>query len=250
MLHLFWPSLLLEVKGFVTSMMTPIVKARKGKEVLSFYTMTEYQNWLAQPGSSSYSLKYYKASSFVDMLDIKLLQHKSYSYRSWNNILCLQGLGTSKDEEAQGYFKDLAENQIEYVLGNSAKECNDAVLLAFDKKQADARKTWLSTFDRDVILEHTQKQVPITEFINKDLIHFSNSDNIRSIPSMCDGLKPSHRKVLYACLKKLRSEMKVSQLAGLIGTETSYHHGTFVTVRFQYANHCGDFQSRLHDPQA
>ena len=28
-------------------------------------------------------------------------------------------------------------------------------------------------------------------FVNKDLIHFSNYDNERSLPSMVDGLKPS-----------------------------------------------------------
>ena len=33
------------------------------------------------------------------------------------------------------------------------------------------------------------------DFIHKELIHFSNDDNIRSIPHLMDGLKPSQRKV-------------------------------------------------------
>ena len=120
----------------------------------------------------------------------------------------------------------MAKNKIEYTPGDSTEDCNKSILLAFDKKKADLRKEWLASYDRDEILLQSESTVSIPDFINKDLIHFSNSDNIRSIPSMCDGLKPSQRKVLFACIKKnLMKEMKVAQLAGVIGTETSYHHG-------------------------
>jgi len=36
------------------------------------------------------------------------------------------------------------------------------------------------------------------------------ADNIRSIPSVCDGLKPGQRKVIWGCFKKkLKKEIKV-----------------------------------------
>jgi DNA topoisomerase-2 len=44
--------------------------------------------------------------------------------------------------------------------------------------------------------------VSVDEFINKELIHFSNDDIIRSIPNVIDGLKPSTRKILYGSIKK------------------------------------------------
>ena len=51
-------------------------------------------------------------------------------------------------------------------------------------------------------------------------------DNQRSIPSVCDGLKPSERKILYGCFKKnLREEIKVAQLVGYISEHTAYKHG-------------------------
>jgi DNA topoisomerase-2 len=51
-------------------------------------------------------------------------------------------------------------------------------------------------------------------------------DNIRSIPSMVDGLKPSQRKVLYTMLlKNYSSDVKVANLIGTITEQTSYHHG-------------------------
>jgi DNA topoisomerase-2 len=64
------------------------------------------------------------------------------------------------------------------------------------------------------------------DFVNKELVLFSVADNQRSIPSVVDGLKPSQRKVLFACFKrKLRKEIKVAQLAGYISEHAAYHHG-------------------------
>jgi len=60
-------------------------------------------------------------------------------------------------------------------------------------------------------MNHNVTQVPIADFINKELILFSMADNIRSIPSVVDGFKPGQRKVLFACFKrKLKVEIKVS----------------------------------------
>ena len=43
---------------------------------------------------------------------------------------------------------------------------------------------------------------------------------------MVDGLKPSQRKVLFACFKrKLKREIKVAQLAGYVSEHSAYHHG-------------------------
>lgn len=60
-------------------------------------------------------------------------------------------------------------------------------------------------------MDHNVSQVPISDFINQELILFSMADNIRSIPSVVDGFKPGQRKVLFACFKrKLKAEIKVS----------------------------------------
>ena len=84
----------------------------------------------------------------------------------------------------------------------------------------------MSGYDRDNTLDYTKKNVSVSDFVNKDLIHFSNSDNIRSIPSVVDGLKPSQRKVLFGCFKRnLTKEIRVAQLAGYISEHCAYHHG-------------------------
>ena len=53
----------------------------------------------------------------------------------------------------------------------------------------------------------------MSDFINRELILFSMADNIRSIPSVVDGLKPGQRKVIWSCFKRnLKREIKARLL--------------------------------------
>ena len=192
--HNFWPSLLKQ-QGFIKSMLTPIVKAKKKSDVKIFYTLTDYENWKVTPESSGYEIKYYK------------------------------GLGTSTAQEAKEYFKDLDNSEIRY-LWNEDNAVDLTVNLAFNKDKADDRKEWLGNYDRNSIIEHNQKDIPIEDFINKDLIHFSKYDCERSVPCLVDGFKPSHRKVLFgAMLRNLKKSVKVAQLAAYVAEKSAYHHG-------------------------
>ena len=203
----FWPELL-NIPGFIITLATPILKVRKNKDVKEFYTMSEFNVWKESiENVKTWDIKYYK------------------------------GLGTSTSEEAKGYFTDFIDKIISYEMtvmeacgtedGVPEKNiCTDKIELAFDKKRSDDRKMWLKTYDKDNILEQTQKKILYNEFIDKELIHFSNYDNERSIPSLCDGLKPSQRKIIYGCFKRnLKKEIKVAQLAGYISENSAYHHG-------------------------
>lgn len=71
------------------------------------------------------------------------------------------------------------------------------------------------------------RSVTFNDFINRELILFSNMDLERSIPSAVDGLKPGQRKVLFTCLKRnlVNREVKVAQLAGSVAELSAYHHG-------------------------
>uniref|UniRef100_A0A6C0EZ51 DNA topoisomerase (ATP-hydrolyzing) n=1 Tax=viral metagenome TaxID=1070528 RepID=A0A6C0EZ51_9ZZZZ len=192
-----WPSLM-GLTGFVTSLLTPIVKvwkkgAKNGKLTgTSFYTLSAYNEWSdSHNGGKGYEVKYYK------------------------------GLGSSTPQEGKEYFKNF-----KIVTYHWDKSADESVDMAFSKDRADDRKAWLSDYNSDCILDINQTAVTITDFINKDLIHFSNYDNHRSIPSVFDGFKPSLRKVLYCSFKRnLRSEIKVAQLAGYVSEHGAYHHG-------------------------
>lgn len=86
--------------------------------------------------------------------------------------------------------------------------------LAFNKKKADERKDWLGRFAPGTYIDHSVDEITYSDFINKELILYSMADNVRSIPSAIDGLKPGQRKVMYGCFKRrLRGEIKVSFFA-------------------------------------
>jgi DNA topoisomerase-2 len=192
-IHAFWPSLLENVPNFLTSMRTPILKCVKGTQSRAFYTKQDYDRWKAiTRDGGSWKIKYYK------------------------------GLGTSSANEARDYFRDLETNKINYSFD---KEQSADIDLAFKKTMTHERKRWIGSAT-DTVLDTETNTVSVADFIHKDLIWFSVSDNVRSIPSMVDGLKPSQRKVLHACRKRTsNSEIKVSQLSGYVSTETAYHHG-------------------------
>ena len=105
--------------------------------------------------------------------------------------------------------------------------------LAFSKRLIDERKEWLTRFmesrtstAHNYLYQKDTKKISFTQFVNKELVLFSNLDNERSIPSLVDGLKPGQRKVLFACFKRnLQKEIKVVQLAGSVAELSAYHHG-------------------------
>lgn len=189
--HTEWPQLL--EAGFLCTLKTPLMKASKGKEVVPFYAEAEYRAWLTARGGDTkgWSLKYYK------------------------------GLGTSTPAEAREWFRDLHEIKYEWDV-----EADESINLAFNKKRADDRKKWLNHYDPDKTLEEKSGKAGFSSFIHNELIHFSNADNIRSLPNLMDGLKPSQRKILFSCFKRnLRSEIRVAQLSGYVSEHASYHHG-------------------------
>ncbi|KAB8301348.1 hypothetical protein EYC80_003229 [Monilinia laxa] len=199
-LQVQYPSLL-KLPEFFREFITPIVKVWKGPNpnkpanLRSFFTMPEYEEWKESHGNDkSWKHKYYK------------------------------GLGTSKPEDAQIYFSNLDVHLREFEVIKPEEE--DMLDLAFSKKKADSRKQWLGNFVPGTYLDHTDKMLTYDNFINKELILFSMADNLRSIPSVIDGLKPGQRKVMYACFKRnLTNDMKVVELAGYVSQVSAYHHG-------------------------
>jgi len=107
------------------------------------------------------------------------------------------------------------------------ENADEVIDLAFNKKRADDRKLWLQNYNKDNVLDYSKLNVDYKSFVDKDLIHFSNRDLQRSINHICDGLKESTRKIIYACFKRrlYTNEIKVAQLSGYVSEVSAYHHG-------------------------
>ncbi|XP_065661520.1 DNA topoisomerase 2-alpha isoform X4 [Hydra vulgaris] len=205
-IHANWPGLL--KIPFLEEFITPIIKASKSKkETISFFSIPEFEEWKeATPNYKSWHIKYYK------------------------------GLGSSTSIEGKEYFSDMQRHRI--VFEYDGPSSDEALILAFSKKCANERKNWLDNglaerklrreagLPEVYLYEKGTRTVTYQDFINKELILFSNTDNERSIPSLVDGFKPGQRKVLFTCMKRNdKREVKVAQLAGSVAELSAYHHG-------------------------
>ncbi|KAL5006038.1 hypothetical protein ScPMuIL_017196 [Solemya velum] len=228
--------------NIIEEFITPIVKVTKGKNEFSFYSLPEFEEWkLATENWHTWKVKYYK------------------------------GLGTSTSKEAKEYFTDMLKHKIPFKYKGT--EDDASINLAFSKKKIEERKEWLTNWMEErkrrselglpelYLYGKETRAISYNDFINRELILFSNMDNVRSIPSLVDGLKPGQRKVMFTCFKRnLNKEMKVAQLAGSVAEHSAYHHGeqslmsTIINLaqNFVGSNNvnllqpCGQFGTRLH----
>ena len=161
-----------------------------------------------------------------------------------------KGLGTSTSAEAKEYFSNLDLHEVHFdllsndtidneemindevapVLPDNVKSGSDLIDMVFRKERVEDRKLWLSHVRKNVFVDFNKIAVDglkYSDFINKELILFSQYDNDRSIPHLVDGLKPSQRKVLFGCFKRKlhKNEIKVAQLVGYVAEHSAYHHG-------------------------
>jgi DNA topoisomerase-2 len=226
--HSEWSSLV-QIKGFLSYMNTPILRAKKGNVTKLFYNDGEYNDWKSSinNNTSGWKIKYFK------------------------------GLGTSTSIEFKEYFAN--KKIVEFVY--TGPESDDMIDKVFNKKRSDDRKKWLGQYDKEAFLNTEMTAVNYEDFINKELIHFSTYDCGRSIPSVVDGLKTSQRKIIYCAFKrKLLSEIKVAQFSGYVSEHSCYHHGeaslngaiinmaqNFVgSNNINYLSPNGQFGTRLH----
>lgn len=178
-------------------MITPIVKASKGREKRNFYSIGEKDRWwesLSAEQRRGWTLKYYK------------------------------GLGTSSNEEGREYFRDLA-NLCKQL--NADENHAESLTLAFGK-DASKRKPWL--LDTPIGangVDPAEEQWDISAFVNGPVRDFSLYSIERALPSAVDGLIPSRRKAIMAAMRHAGSkkEIKVPELTGQVMSEFAYHHG-------------------------
>ena len=206
-IHALFPSILLLDPAYVQRFPTPLVRVtEKGRGVVPtvrcFYARAHFDEWWTKEvepvgvasKAAKYVVKYYK------------------------------GLGTSTSALAREYFSAYDEHLVDIVWSASSDELMTQM---FQNDNAAARRELLtSQFNPLSYVDYTARQVTLRDFINKEVLPYSNYSNERNIPSLIDGLKPVQRKALFTLLgKNIVSDVKVAQIAAQIAAHTMYHHG-------------------------
>jgi len=239
-----WPSLM-RVEGFLCTLLTPIVKVwpggdpaakgnkdRRRKAVAASAASKKAKGVSASssPGVSALGeaapsdvLEFYNLGDFERWKEGRIATGAQSQQQPYSKYY--KGLGTSTAEEARDWFKRM--RMVVYTWEEADGRSCEALGKAFDKKRADDRKAWLQAYDSNRTLDYGLGDVSFTDFVERDLVHFSNYDVLRSIPSAVDGLKVSQRKALYGCRKRnlVKGEVRVAQLSAYVSEHACFHHG-------------------------
>ena len=230
-----FPSLLTN-NDFFYFMRVPIIKIDNGKKApISFFDKNQADKYIEDNKISKNKIKYFKGLGTANTLDIK---------------------------------QDFGRRIVQLVTQPTTELLMNNI---FSKDNTAYRKQWISSYvkssDIQVVEDYSIEALNIDNFINNELIQFSIDDCKRSIPHILDGLKESHRKIMFATFKRnlkySGQSMKVAQFGAYTAEISGYHHGennlletiTKMAQRFVGTNNIpllyndGQFGSRLENGQ-
>lgn len=184
---------------FCIIIMTPIIRAIKGKEYKQFYFQRHYDQWAKENPAEAvlWKCSYYKGLG------------------SW----------TPEPETLKELF-----SQPKIITMDVDDKAYSMLKLAFNKHLTDERKQWIIGHNPHAPLIISNPR-PVSHFFNSEFLDYSKESIRRAIPDIRDGMKPVHRKVIYTALKAFSSEekrkklMKIPQFGGMVMQMATYHHG-------------------------
>lgn len=185
-IHGNWPELL-QVKGFLKLMQTPLIRVTMGSQMKEFLTTEEFEAWKVANPSTSYRCKY------------------------------LKGLGSSKTSDAKRWFRDL-DRYVKVFRFDEHAMTN--IERAFGKDTAVRKDILLGNPVKD--WGHADP-FSLSGFMEHYLANIYWKDELRTkIPHVMDFLVESQRKAF--CYMPTTSK-RVAQQAAKVSERGGYHHG-------------------------
>ena len=219
--HSQWPGLM-RIPGFVSSLRTPVVVAKKGKERIPFYNALEHDAWRGTDASRGWHSVFYKGLGLINSEEAREYFGNMKTFR----FTCGAGCGEEPRVRARLVVGSSGHVTVILLTGREVpRDDDDAFELAFRKSRAEDRKEWLNCFDKTAQLPPDASLVSFKDFVVKELCHYSWDDVKRSLPHAVDGLKESTRKILFALKSRPRSQIRVAQMAAYVGQVSAYRHG-------------------------
>lgn len=222
--HSQWPALM-RTPGFISSLRTPVVVGKKGKQTLPFYSLADFEEWRADARrSKGWTAVYYKGLGLINSAEAREYFGNPKLYR----FTCGPDSGMADGRVGVRLVVTAAQTvKVRLVLSELPRDDDDAFELAFRKTRAEDRKEWLNGFDKAAQLPEGSEFVSMKDYVSKELCHYSWDDVQRSLPHVVDGLKESTRKILFALKSRAASagHVRVAQMAAYVSQVSAYRHG-------------------------
>lgn len=268
--------------GNMITWMSPIIRAKKGKTTLRFFTITDFHDWkTSKPPSEikKWTFKYYKGlggstdaeveedvknphieqTVFDDRaqesLSLAFDTKKIADRKAWIS-------GGIKLDKPKGIKHDDNDKRVSGLTFEPMTETLDQYLNNFQpgERTGDKKKKTPTVTEEKTVVEEINhsglmvEKKSVTEGIHKDYMNYNLLTLKRAIPSSIDGLKNSERKIVWTALKTLKNgeEIKTAQFGGIVARDTDYAHGeqnlektiSAMTQDFPTANNLPHFQGQ------
>lgn len=186
---LYYPSII-EI-GMIELMKTPMVRANKGKKVVSFYSLKELEEWSNNNSRKGWNFKFFK------------------------------GLGSESKKDIE-----IDKNESVYLTIVSTKKSMKYLSYAFDRSMTSKRKEMIYNRQQYGTIDiKKSSKYKIDNLINIDYVDYVITSLTRAIPGI-DGCKDAIRKILYLLTKEpIGKEFKLCHIAGRLTSMMDYHHG-------------------------
>lgn len=193
-IELTWPNLLRD--GYVKWAISPIARAypKRGKLVLAFYNIVEFETWTKTVDVSQYEIQYYK------------------------------GIGTHSPAECKHMFKVFEQHLKTFTTGPETRELFEI----YYGKDADKRKVELSKPSLEAPPEYIlSSKINASEQLLYEANPYQKDNLDRKLDSCIDGQNQAGRKILNGVLAAgaTGGRMKIGQLSGTISASQHYDHG-------------------------
>lgn len=249
--------------GNMITWMSPIIRAKKGKSTLRFFTMSDFHDWKSSKPPSEvkkWNFKYYKGlggstdaeveedvknphieqtifdDKAQESLNLAFDTKKITDRKAWISGGIKIDKPRNKHAEKQDDGKRVSGLTFDPMIETLDQYLNNIQTTSGDKKKAGKKKT--PTNETSITVEKTMVDEPnfsglmverksITEGIHKDYMNYNLLTLKRAIPSAIDGLKNSERKIVWTALKTLKNgeEIKTAQFGSIVARDTDYAHG-------------------------
>lgn len=207
---------LLSVKGFFNEFTTPAYQIVLKQKINPNAKGIEYSNNVKHEFTNK------------TLFDAKIAEIPESQIQKINY---LKGLGSLRAYDISRYFKNINDCLIPVIIDDQPGLADAWMEQSYGKGvvNINKRKQHVMEYDQNLVLERKPgKPITISEFQYVDMNEYNVDACYRSMVNIYDGLKPSYRKILYACFKlgkKAYADQKVYVLAGSVATIGKYMHG-------------------------